>query len=257
MANVQANELHEVIDGWSFLCWSCKNKTFRISDESANHEIGSNSKGEKIHLKVRVLVCDNCTKPTVLGTNIYYSDIDGWAARGEVLPSHIANMLARADVTNWSDGSSQTVPKEFIAFIEPARQRELPTGVSKKVQAAFHEAEKAVDKNMPISAAASIRTTIRLLVESHSITEPELKAAVRLLPFDKEYLDAMSHLKLIGDHSLHYEEYETEDLKNAIEVLYLALVEYHSKQNSLKKLQQAVSSKSTKMAKEDSDKPVQ
>jgi hypothetical protein len=250
MADVQANELHEVIDGWSFLCWNCKNKTFRITVQSSNLEIGSNNKGEKINIKVRVLQCGNCDKPTVLGTNVYYSEKEGWAARGEVLPSHIAKMIARADVTNWSDGSNQNVPKEFIAFIEPARQRELPKGVSKKVKTAFHEAEKAVDKHMPISAAAAIRTAIRLLVESHNISEPELKKAVRLLPFDKEYLDALSQLKLIGDHSLHYEGYDVEDLQNAVEVLHLALVEYYTKQESLKKLQQAVSSKSAKKAKE-------
>lgn len=250
MADVQANELHEVIEGWSFLCWDCKNKTFRIIVQSGNLEIGSNTKGETVHIKVRVLQCDNCSKPTVLGTNIYHTEKEGWAARGEVLPSHIAKMIARADVTHWSDGSSQNVPKEFIAFIEPVRQRELPKGVSKKVKTAFHEAEKAVDKHMPISAAATIRTAIRLLVESHNITEPELKKAVRQLPFDKAYLDALSQLKLIGDHSLHYEEYDDEDLKNAIEVLHLALVEYYTKQESLEKLEKAVSSKSTKKAKE-------
>jgi hypothetical protein len=246
MTDIEANWLHEVIENWSFLCWSCKNKTFKISDESSSLEIGSNSKPETIYLKVRVLQCDNCSKPTVIGTNLYHSDKNGWAERGEVLPSHIAKMLARADVTSWNDGSSRNVPKEFIAFIEPVRQRDLPSGVSKKVKSAFHEAEKAVDKNMPISAAATIRTTIRLMVESYNITEPELKKAVRLLPFDKEYLDAMSQLKLIGDHSLHFEEYEIEDLQNAVEVLHLALVEYFTKQESLKKLKQAVSSKSTK-----------
>jgi adenine-specific DNA methylase len=248
MKNVPANELHEIIESWSFLCWDCKNKTFQVIEESANLEIGSNSKGETIHIKVRVLQCDNCKKPTIIGTNAYYSDDDGWAARGDVIPSHIAKMLANVDVTHWSDGSSQRVPKEFVAFVEPARKRDLPTGVSKKVGAAFHEAEKAVDNNMPISAAATIRTTIRLLVESHKITETELKKAVRLLPFDKEYLDALSQLKLIGDHSLHHEEYEATDLNNAIDVLHLALVEYYAKQNSLKKLQKAVSSKSSKIA---------
>lgn len=258
MRNVSANELEEVIEDWQFWCWEkkCRNRTFTITTESANEMLLStnNQTGENRFLKIRVLTCDRCKRPTVIGTYSYWNTSDGWAARGEILPSSIARMIDAADVTMWSaPGESQNVPKEFIAFIEPSRERELPTGLSKKVLASFREAEFAIDKNKPISAAA-IRNIVRLLVEDHGITEENLKKAIRQLPFDKEYIDAMTSLKIMGDDTLHYDEYAIAELTPAVETLHLALKDYYAKQDNLAKLHKAVGDKASQRGKDASVK---
>jgi hypothetical protein len=253
MRDVSADELEEVIEGWEFWCWNknCRNRTFTINTETGNDILLSvNSEtGEKKYLKVRVLICDKCKKPTVIGTNRYWSTGDGWAARGELLTSNMAKMMAAT--TMWSgNGQSHHVPKEFIAFIEPSRERELPKGLSKKVVSSFREAEFALDKNKPISAAAVIRNTVRLLVEANGIDEENLKEAIKLLPFDKEYVDAMGHLKIMGDDTLHYEEYTIDELAPAVETLHLALLDYYTKQDRLAKLKKAVGDKASKQGKD-------
>jgi len=106
MIGIIVDDLEHVIDGWEYWCWdnTCKNRTFWISNESGDDILlSTNSEtGEKKLLKVRLLICQRCHKPTVLGTYRYWDTSNGWATRGEIVPSSIAKMMDRADITSWS-----------------------------------------------------------------------------------------------------------------------------------------------------------
>jgi len=140
-------------------------------------------------------------------------------------------------------------PMEFIAFTEPVQEVELPKSLPSKIAASYREAEYAVSKNKPISAGAALRNTVRLLVEANKITETNFKEAIKKLPFANEYIDALVNMKIIGDDTLHFEEYEIAEIRTATEILQLALADYYSKMQRLADLHKAVSAKGSKKAK--------
>ena len=146
-------------------------------------------------------------------------------------------------------GTPPYQPQEYVAFTEPVQERELPKDLNKKIVASFREAEYAVAKNKPISSASSIRNTVRLIVEDNGIAKDNLKEAIKELPFDKEYVDAIGNLKAIGDDTLHYEEYQMKELRTAVEVLALALNQHAAKTSNLAQLHKAVSEKGSAKAK--------
>lgn len=243
-------ELEEIIDGWEYWCPNkeCRNRTFRV-DTGTDRRLPTSpeKKGETRYLTVRVLVCERCGAPLVIGTHIYHNKEKGWGARGEVLTNSKARMMAAASIM--SRGSVPYEPKEYVAFTEPISERILPDGLSKKIRLSFREAEYAIDKNKPISAAASIRNTVRLIVEDNKIKEPNLKDAIKKLPFNKEYRNALGDMKIMGDDTLHYEEYEISQLRPALETLSLALNDYYEHTARLNQLHKAVSDKASKKAK--------
>ncbi len=157
-------------------------------------------------------------------------------------------MYSRLDVM--SSGTPPYQPQEYLAFTEPVQEQELPDGLNKKIVASYREAEYAIAKNKPIGSASAIRNTVRLIVEDNGITENNLKEAIKKLPFDTEYVTALGNLKIIGDDTLHYEEYSIEELRPAIAVLGLALNQHATKLENLAKLHKAVSDKGSKKAKD-------
>lgn len=158
-------------------------------------------------------------------------------------------MYSRVDISSSSTPPYQ--PQEYLAFTEPVQERELPKGLNKKIIASYREAEYAIAKNKPISSASAIRNTVRLIVEDNGITEGSLKEAIKKLPFDAEYITALGNLKIIGDDTLHYEEYDIAELRPAIEVLGLALNQHATKLDNLAKLHKAVSDKGSKKSKDE------
>lgn len=240
-------DLNDIVKGWHYVCPidSCRNKTCHVEYESERLKYAIKDK-ETEYLVVRVLVCENCGFPQILGTNVYYDNEKGWGARGETMTTTNANMYSRLDVSVSANPPYE--PIEYVAFSEPVQKRELPTSIDKKVERSFREAEYAVAKNKPISAAAAIRNTVRLLVEKYDINESTLKDSVAKLPFESEYVEAIGDLKIVGDLTLHYEEYAIEELQTALEVLALALVQHANKMKNLKKLRQAVTTKGQKRA---------
>jgi len=241
-------DLESIIEGWQYWCPvnTCRNRTCRVGSETDKLKIGDGN-GDTKYLIVRTLTCERCGYPLVLGTNVYYNQSKGWGARGQVMTTSNAKMFSRLDVSPHSTPPYQ--PQEYIAFTEPVQERELPKDLNKKIVASFREAEYAVAKNKPISSASSIRNTVRLVVEGNGIVEDSLKEAIKKLPFDKAYIDAIGNLKVLGDDTLHYEEYKMEDLRPAIEVLALALNQHATQLSNLAQLHKAVSDKGSTKAK--------
>jgi len=246
--SISPKELEEVIDGWEYWCPNkdCRNRTFTIDTETDSSLIVSSDGKEQKYLTVRVLICDRCRSPLVIGTNTYYNHEKGWGARGEVITSSIARMHAAAIM---SSSPPPHYPVEYIAFTEPVMERTLPEKLPKQVIGSFREAEYAISKNKPISAAAAIRNTVRLIVEGNKIADKNLKDAIKKLPFNEEYLQALSNMKIMGDDTLHFEEYDISDLQPALETLHLALDDYYAHQQRLAQLHKAVSDKASKKAK--------
>ena len=248
MGNVYTTaDLESIIKDWEYQCNACRNRTCRVKTETERLKIGDTSKDTK-YLIVRTLTCDRCGHPLVLGTNVYYSQSNGWDARGRVMTSSNAKMHSRLDISH--SGVPPYQPQEYIAFTEPAQERELPKGLGKKIVASFREAEYALAKSKPISTASATRNTVRLIVEEYGIKEGSLKESIKKLPFEKEYLDAIGNLKIVGDDTLHYEEYTIQELRPAVEVLALALNQHATKTENLKLLHKAVSDKSSMKAKD-------
>lgn len=247
--SIQPKELEEIISNWNYWCpnISCKNRTFRIDTNTDKFLVSENSKRVKKFLTIRVLICERCSVPTIIGTNTYYSNEKGWGASGSVILESTQKMLAAASIV--SSLSIPKIPTEYIAFTEPVTERPLPGKLPVKIVKSFREAEYAVNKNKPISAAATIRNTLRLLVEHYKITEEHFKDQLKELPFDKEFIVALQDMKIMGDDSLHYEEYKISDIIPALEVLHLALEDYYSHIHSMSKLHSAVSIKASKKAK--------
>jgi hypothetical protein len=240
-------DLESLIDGWEYWCPKCRNRTCTIISETERLPVGEKD-GEAKFLVLRVLQCTRDEYPLIIGTSVYYNTNKGWGARGQTMTKSDSIMWSRTSMM--SSGSPPYMPKEYVEFIEPTQERELPSGLNKKIIASFREAEKAVSKNMPISAAASIRNTVRLIVEDNNINDDNLKLAVKKLPFDDTYISAMSELKIVGDHTLHYEEYKMSELVSALEVLALSLNQQATTQNNLAKLHKATSDKGTKRSRE-------
>lgn len=247
--SIVPKDLEEIIHSWSYWCpdRECRNRTFTIeSGTNTKLYVSSEENGDSRYLTVRVLVCERCKTPTVIGTHAYHNKKAGWGARGEVITSSNAKMSAAAVI------SGRPLPyqaQEYIAFIEPVQERPLPKKVSKKISESFREAEYAIDKNKSISAAAAIRNTIRLIVEDNKITKSNLKQAIKELPFHDEYIKALGNMKIMGDDTLHYEEYSISELKPALESLYLALEDYYAHKDRLTQLHKAVSDKASKKGK--------
>ena len=239
-------DLEDIIKDWGYWCNNCQNRTCKVITETDRLKVGEAGKDTK-HLIVRTLTCDRCGYPLVLGTNVYYNQSNGWDARGSVMTTSNATMYSRLDVM--SSGTPPYQPQEYLAFTEPVQERELPKGLNKKIVASYREAEYAIAKNKPISSASAIRNTVRLIIEDNGITESNLKEAIKKLPFDAEYITALGNLKIIGDDTLHYEEYDIAELRPAIAVLGLALNQHATKLDNLAKLHKAVSDKGSKKAK--------
>lgn len=246
--NVFSNSLvDELVSDWEYWCpdKACRNRTFNVSSESDSYLSGVDA-GDERYIKVRTLICNRCYKPLVMGTFTYKNTKDGWAARGEKwTTSEMRNM-------NIGVGISTRPPKhpvEYIAFLEPAEERDLPKGMSKSVVASFREAEFAVSKSKPISAAATIRNTVRLIVEDNNLDASNLKDAIKKLPFEKDYRDAIGNLKIVGDDSMHYEGYGMPELRAALEVLALALIEHARRSENIEKLKKAVGTKRSEKGK--------
>lgn len=241
-------DLESIIDGWQYWCPvnSCRNRTCSVVTETDNHFV-SRDGDESKYLTVRMLTCDRCKYPLVVGTNTYYDKQVGWDARGRVMTASNARMYARTSIIG--GGTPPYQAQEFIAFTEPAQERELPKSLTKKLVASFREAEFALAKGKPISTAAATRNTIRLVVEEYGIEYDNLKEAIKKLPFDKEYRDAIGNLKIVGDDTLHYEEYTLTELRSAVDVLALALSQHAVKSESLNLLHKAVSDKASAKAK--------
>lgn len=248
--DINASNLEEVVDSWEYWCpnKNCRNRTFTIDTETSSSLAASSSGGETKYLNVRVLVCDRCKTPMVLGTNIYYNQQRGWDVRGAINTHAELQMLSRLDVS--SSGTMSKHPIEYVAFIEPVPERPLPAKLDKDIVASFREAEYAIAKYKPISAAAAIRNTVRLLVEKYGITESNLNDAVKQLPFAPEYLAALGDMKIMGDDTLHYEHYKISELVPAVETLHLALQDYYDHQERLVLLHKAVGDKASKKGKE-------
>lgn len=238
-------DLESIVKDWEYWCNSCRNRTCNIKTETDKLKVGEVGNDTK-YLIVRALTCDRCGYPLVLGTNVYYNQSKGWDARGRVMTKSNAIMHSRADIM--SSGTPPYQPQEYVAFTEPVQEQELPKGLNKKIVASYREAEYAIAKNKPIGGAAAIRNTVRLIVEDYGITDEHLKDAIKKLPFDTEYITALGNLKIIGDDTLHYEEYDIVDLRPAIVVLGLALNQHATKQDNLAKLHKAVSDKGSKKA---------
>lgn len=240
-------DLESIIKDWGYWCNNCRNRTCKIKTETDRLEVGKVGKDTK-YLIVRTLTCDRCGYPLVLGTNVYYNQSSGWDARGRVMTKSNATMYSRLDVM--SSGTPPYQPQEYLSFTEPVQEQELPEGLNKKIVASYREAEYAIAKNKPIGSASAIRNTVRLIVEDNGINEDSLKEAIKKLPFDSEYITALGNLKIIGDDTLHYEEYNIEELRPAIAVLGLALNQHATKLDNLAKLHKAVSDKGSKKAKD-------
>lgn len=241
-------DLESIVKDWDYWCNNCRNRTCKIKTETDKLKVGEVGNDTK-HLIVRTLTCDRCGYPLVLGTNVYYNQGKGWDARGRVMTKSNAMMYSRVDISSSSTPPYQ--PQEYLAFTEPVQERELPKGLNKKIVASYREAEYAIAKNKPISSASAIRNTVRLIVEDNGITESSLKEAIKKLPFDAEYITALGNLKIIGDDTLHYEEYDIIDLRPAIAVLGLALNQHATKLDNLAKLHKAVSDKGSKKSKDE------
>lgn len=238
-------DIERRIKGWEYWCPdpACKNRTYVTVVEMRDALPAGQDNNDTRHLTVRVFKCARCSMPTVLGTYKYFNREKGWSARETWIDRrHFAASIM-------SHGSIPENPYEYLAFQEPGSMRELPTTTPKKVAASFREAEYAVGHQKPIGAAAAIRNAIRLLVESEGVTETKLKAAIKLLDIPDEYRKALGDLKLVGDHTLHFEEYEVAELKDAIDVLYLVLSDTYRSREQLKALQSAVGSKASKKGK--------
>jgi len=244
---LSTEDLECLIDNWEYWCPKCKNRTCSVINETARLLVSSKD-GKDKYLIVRVLQCTRDYFPLIIGTNVYHSNDKGWGVEGQTMTKHNSQMWSRASIM--SSGSPPYEPKEYVAFAEPTQERELPSGLKEKIVASFREAEKAVSKNMPISAAAAIRNTVRLIVEDNNIEEDNLKQAVKKLPFDGKYISAITDLKIVGDHTLHYEEYKIPELLSAVEVLALTLNQHLTTQNNLKKLHKATSDMGTKRSRE-------
>lgn len=232
-------ELEQRIKDWEYWCPRCKNRTCGIVIETPNKIKEGEEDGDTRYLSVRVLTCNRCIAPTVLGTYTYHNSDKGWDARGSWYPPG-----------NWSISR----PNEYLAFQEPVSERELPKTLPKKVKTSFREAEFAVAHRKPIAAAAAMRNTIRLFVKSEGIELDELKAAIKQLNIANTYQDALGNLKIVGDHTLHFEEYSMAELTNALEVLYLALTETYRSRERLHDLTKAVGDKASKRGR-DKEKP--
>ena len=230
-------EIEEIVQNWEYWCPRCKNRTFGVVTETPNRLEESVRQGEVRHLTVRVLICTRCAAPTVLGTYAYHSPEKGWGARGSW--QRAKPIMGTGNLVK---------PLEYVAFQEPVTERELPATVPKSVQSSFREAEFAVAHHKPIGAAAAIRNTIRLFVESEKITG-DLKAAIKQLNIPPDYRAALGNPKIIGDHTLHFEEYEPTELSEALEVLYLVLVETYRSRERLQSLTKAVGDKASKRGK--------
>lgn len=240
-------DLESVIKDWQYWCNSCRNRTCRVMSETEKLKVSEHDNETK-YLIVRTLTCDRCDYPLILGTHVYYGKWGGWEARGHVMTTSNAKMYARVD--DVGSGPPPYQPQEYLAFTEPVQERELPKGLNKKIVASYREAEYAVAKNKPISSASAIRNTVRLIVEDNNITEGNLKEAIKQLPFEQEYITALGSLKIIGDHTLHYEEYTIEELRPAVEVLALSLSQHSTRLENLDKLHKAVSTKGSKKGNE-------
>lgn len=246
--NVFSNSIvDELIDNWEYWCpdKSCRNRTFNVPSVSESYLAGMDS-GDQRYITVRVLTCNRCYKPLIMGTYTYKNDKDGWGARGHKWTS------AEMRTMNIASGISIPKPKhpvEYIAFLEPAEERDLPKGINKLVVSSFREAEFAVSKNKPISAAATIRNTVRLMVEDNGLNAGNLKDAIKKLPFEKDYRDAIGNLKIVGDDSMHYESYGMAELRAALEVLALALNEHARRSENIEKLKKAVGTKQSEKGK--------
>lgn len=238
----------ELIDGWEYWCpdKGCRNRTFSVASESDKYRYGTDGDDDR-HLQVRVLKCARCFSALVIGTYTYYNNQVGWAARGQRWTSAESKILSLG--AGISSSRPPKHPTEYVAFLEPAETRELPKGLSKNVVTSFREAEFAVSKNKPISAAATIRNTVRLIVEDNDLDARNLKDAIKSLPFDKEYRDAISDLKIVGDDTMHYEGYSMAELRAALEVLALALGEHARRRENIEKLRKAVGTKRSEKGK--------
>ena len=241
---IMSSDLEDLIDGWDYWCpdETCRNRTFTIETESENFLTNTRNNDESKYLRVRVLLCSRCKTPLVIGTNTYYSEKIGWGAREQVHLKSESRMMAASIMAGQS---LPYHPMEYVAFLEPSSERPLPSKLSKKIVKSFREAEFAVDKNKPISAGAALRNTVRLIVDDYGIKSPNFKDAIKELPFDKEYVDALVNMKIIGDDTLHYEEYEISDIKPALDSLYLAIQDHHARQERLAQLHKAVSTKAS------------
>ena len=241
------NELEQVIENWEYWCpdKKCRNRTYSVA---ISHEggffVSRNQSGIEKYITVCVLKCIRCGTPLIIGTNTYHSDKEGWDVKGSTYTRSEGRMLAAATISSGSPPPRH--PKEYIAFTEPVSERDLPEKLPKKIVESFREAEYGISKNKPISAAATIRNTIRLIVESEKIESEHLNEAVKKLPFNKEFIDALGKMKIMGDDSLHYEEYEISELTPALDVLHLALEDYYAHIDRLAKLDKAVGDKASK-----------
>lgn len=247
---ISDQELEQVIQNWEYWCpdKNCRNRTYSVVlKHDDGFLVSRSSAGLERYITVRVLECSRCGKPLVIGTNTYRDKEKGWDAKGSLYTSSQSRMLAASMIGGGSRLSPH--PKEYIVFTEPVVERELPPGLSKKVVASFREAEFALSKDKPVSAAATIRNTIRLLVEEEKIQEEHLNEAVKQLPFDKEFINALGNMKIMGDDSLHYEEYTILELAPAVDVLHLALQDYYAHTERLAGLKKAVGDKASKKGK--------
>lgn len=244
-----SKDLESIIKDWEYWCPvnTCRNRTFRVGTETEKLKLGED-RGDTKYLIVRTLACERCGYPLVLGTNVYYNQDKGWGARGEVMTISNAKMFSRLDVMSTSRPPYQ--PQEYLAFTEPVQERELPKDLNSKIVSSFREAEYSITKGKPIGGASAIRNTVRLIVEDYDIVEDSLKQAITKLPFEKDYISALGNLKIIGDDTLHYEEYTIEELRPALEVLAIALNQHSTRTSNLERLHKIVSDKASKKAKD-------
>ncbi len=241
-------ELEKRVKDWEYWCPKCKNRTSGVIVETPSPILQGSEAADERYLTVRVLTCGRCSAPTVLGTFTYYNDEKGWAARGNISQVGWWTPPVRGPQTKPVTTSSGR-PLEYVAFQEPVSERELPVTIPKKVKESFREAEFAVAHYKPIGAASCIRNAIRLLVEHEGIKTAELKAAITELDMPDGYRRALGNLKLVGDHTLHFEEYKIPELANALEVLHLALSETYHSREQLAALESAVGSKASQQGK--------
>lgn len=245
-------ELEELIVDWEYFCpdLECRNRTFVIDTDSKGNNIRSDLNGSDKYLTIRILKCSRCSSIYVIGTYYFkHSDEDKIESDSVVLKSDM-KMLSTSDIFTGSLSSQvPRHPKEYIAFTEPALEKPLPNKLPLNIKKSYREAEFAISHNKPISAAASIRNTIRLIVEKLNISEKNFKSQIKKLPFSKDYIDAFLEMKIIGDHTLHYEEYSINDLKPALNTLYIALKEYYDHLDNIKALHKSVSNKASQKAK--------
>lgn len=119
-----ATDLNSVVEGWEYRCpvETCQNRTCRVLEESERLKV-STQKGESRYLIVRVLECEHCALPLVLGTHVYHNQEKGWGARGETMTASDAEMTSRVSIM--STGTLPYQPVEYLAFTEPVQKRPL------------------------------------------------------------------------------------------------------------------------------------